>query len=341
MIGKLIPTDSDYSSTVTVTSTSSTTIPATAITASSNSEASLKDRGDSDSSSDMSTTGTTSSYEALQVVPIVSNTTDAPVTGMSSSSSSRTFAAPPNIPTPPTSCDAAASYTVKEGDTCFIIARAHGITAAEILQANPQMSGDCDLIYIDQVICLPTGFATSSGATDTTDSSSTQGTTTSTIASGQSLTTKTSTTGDGSTSTSTVDDACTLSHTVVPGDTCHNLWSKYSLTVDHFLALNPHLSIRPSGYCGIDVGDVVCVAGDPSRTKGPGGETPHPEGPSELLPHVLSTLEVIPVSIDEGQAVPHAPAATGTTDATGASRRLLGWLPVTFRTSTVRETGEE
>ncbi|KAK8085219.1 hypothetical protein PG997_006490 [Apiospora hydei] len=303
-----------------------------------------------------------SSYDALQVVPIVSNTTtDAPATDMYGSSSS-TLAAPPSMPTPPGSCDAASSYTVKMGDTCYIIARAHGITPSEILQANPQMNNDCDLIYIDQVICLPTGSATVPGATDSTDSSSAQGTssttsdeptstsdqpfvtttsttgeeiiyptgsssaegTSSTSTSDQQslITTTTSTTGDGSgasssststvdnssasssstsTSTSPVADACTLSHTVVAGDTCHNIWSKYSLTVDNFLALNPHLSIRPDGYCGIDVGGVVCVGGDP---KGP-GETSHPESPSDLEPHLLSELQVIPVSTGEGQAVPH------------------------------------
>ncbi|KAK7943776.1 uncharacterized protein PG986_012889 [Apiospora aurea] len=347
-------------------------------------------------------TGTTSSYDALQVVPIVSNTpSDVPATDMYVPSSSSTLAALPGFPTPPASCDPASSYTVKMGDTCFIIARAHGITPAEILQANPQMNNDCDLIYIDQVICLPTGSATVPGATSLTDSSSSQQgtssttsdqststsdqpfvTTTSTTgeeviyptgsnsAQGMTsiststsdqqsfITTATSTTGDGSgasssspstaddssaspssTSTSTrpVADACTLSHTVVAGDTCHNIWSKYSLTVDTFLALNPHLSMRPDGYCGLDVGDVVCVGGDP---KGP-GETSHPESPSDLEPHLLSELQVIPVSTGEGQAVPHPPAATETTDATGASRRLLRRLPVTFRTSTVRETSEE
>lgn len=248
-----------------------------------------------------------------------------------------TFAPQTDIPAPPTSCEANSSYNVKKGDTCYAIARAYDLTPADILQANPQMSDSCDLVYIDQVICLPTGPAASSGAADPSESSSAPIPHTTASADDQSTAisdrpaTFTSTTAGGgsiedssspSTSTAADNNACALSHTVVAGDTCHDTWTKYSLSEEGFLALNPHLSIRPDGYCGIAVGDVVCVAGSSSGS-------PHPKDPSDQVPKKMSALSVVPIS-DDAQNNPTSLAAV--------ARR---WLPVTFQTSTVRETGEE
>ncbi|KAK7932324.1 hypothetical protein PG985_003036 [Apiospora marii] len=246
-----------------------------------------------------------------------------------------TVAPQPDIPTPTAACEANSSYTIKKGDTCYAVARAYGLTPADILQANPQMSGSCDLVYIDQVICLPTGPATTAGTTEPSDTSSIP-VTHRTASTGDQPTTSTNSTagesgGNSSSSTSTAtdddddddddDDGCTLRHTVVAGDTCYDTWHKYSLTQETFMALNPHLSIRPDGHCAMSVGDVVCVAGND-------GGPWHPKDPSDQFPKKMSVLSVIPVS-DNAKNHPTASAE---------SKR---WLPVTFQTSRVRETGDE
>ncbi|KAK6840667.1 hypothetical protein PG995_016421 [Apiospora arundinis] len=274
-----------------------------------------------------------------------------------------TFDVESDVPRPSAAaCDASSStYTVKKGDTCYEIAQAHGLTPTDILHANPQMNNDCDLINIGQVICLPGGGAvpptgSSAGATPT-DSSSTQETP-STAASSQPPTPTTTTNpeeGDNSssgndspsssssstsTSTSTSKTGCALRHTVIPGDTCHDMWTKYSLTQDEFLSLNPRLSMRPDGYCGIAVGDVVCVSGSSGRDSGSGnggGGASPPPSPSNPFTGSLSVLSVIPVTETDKKAVERASPAPATEE----SRRLLRWLPVTFQTSTVRETADE
>jgi len=47
-------------------------------------------------------------------------------------------------------------YTVKAGDTLFIISRKFGVTVEEILNANTQIVNQ-DIIFIGQVICIPSG----------------------------------------------------------------------------------------------------------------------------------------------------------------------------------------
>ena len=58
-----------------------------------------------------------------------------------------------NIPSPPESCEGQ-FYTVRAGDTLFLIGRRLGVTVQQILAANPQITNP-DLIFIGQVICIP------------------------------------------------------------------------------------------------------------------------------------------------------------------------------------------
>ena len=46
-------------------------------------------------------------------------------------------------------------YTVRAGDTLFNISRRYGVTVEAILTRNPQIINP-DIIYIGQVICIPT-----------------------------------------------------------------------------------------------------------------------------------------------------------------------------------------
>lgn len=45
-------------------------------------------------------------------------------------------------------------YTIKAGDTFYLIAKRYGISLDELLKANPGV--DPDRLYIGQVICIPT-----------------------------------------------------------------------------------------------------------------------------------------------------------------------------------------
>lgn len=45
-------------------------------------------------------------------------------------------------------------YTIKAGDTFYLIAKRYGVSLDELLKANPGV--DPDRLYIGQVICIPT-----------------------------------------------------------------------------------------------------------------------------------------------------------------------------------------
>ncbi|MCR3923484.1 MAG: LysM domain-containing protein [Firmicutes bacterium] len=59
------------------------------------------------------------------------------------------------IPSPPTECDGQL-YTVKAGDSLFLIGRRFGVTVAQLIAANPQIVNP-NVIFVGQVICIPTG----------------------------------------------------------------------------------------------------------------------------------------------------------------------------------------
>lgn len=47
-------------------------------------------------------------------------------------------------------------YTVQPGDTLFLLSRRFGVSIQQILNVNPQITNP-DLIFVGQVICIPTG----------------------------------------------------------------------------------------------------------------------------------------------------------------------------------------
>jgi len=59
------------------------------------------------------------------------------------------------IPEPPKKCDGQ-FYTVKASDTLFSIGQRFGVTVQQITAANPQITNP-NVIYVNQVICIPTG----------------------------------------------------------------------------------------------------------------------------------------------------------------------------------------
>jgi len=59
------------------------------------------------------------------------------------------------VPNPPKECSGQL-YTVQASDSLFKIARRFGVTVEAILAANPQIVNR-DVIFIGQVICIPSG----------------------------------------------------------------------------------------------------------------------------------------------------------------------------------------
>jgi len=57
-------------------------------------------------------------------------------------------------PPPPPAVCSGFYYTVRAGDSLFLIGRRYGCTVAQLLAANPQIT-DPNVIYIGQVICVP------------------------------------------------------------------------------------------------------------------------------------------------------------------------------------------
>jgi len=62
------------------------------------------------------------------------------------------------IPAPPRSCSGQL-YTVKASDTLFGIAQRFGVTVRNITAVNPQIANP-DIIFVGQVICIPTAGPT-------------------------------------------------------------------------------------------------------------------------------------------------------------------------------------
>jgi hypothetical protein len=65
---------------------------------------------------------------------------------------------PGQIPRPPRKCDGQ-FYTIRASDTLASIARRFGVTVEQILAANRQIVNP-NIIFVGQVICIPTGIPT-------------------------------------------------------------------------------------------------------------------------------------------------------------------------------------
>lgn len=63
---------------------------------------------------------------------------------------------PGPVPPPPPPCEGGTIYTVRQGDTLFLIARRNNLALATLIAANPQITNP-DVLEIGQRICIPAG----------------------------------------------------------------------------------------------------------------------------------------------------------------------------------------
>ncbi|KAK9764227.1 hypothetical protein K7432_008447 [Basidiobolus ranarum] len=133
------------------------------------------------------------------------------------------------VPTPtstPSICQPnATKYTVKAGDTCYLISTNNGITLENLLKANPGVN--CDVIFVGQSLCIPRG------ATIPPKTTSAQPTPTPTPATCQSN---------------------TIKYTVKSGDSCHLIATNNGITVDKLTKANPGVNCN-----SISIGQSLCV----------------------------------------------------------------------------------
>lgn len=136
-------------------------------------------------------------------------------------------------------------YTVQSGDSCYKIDSKYGISLTQFLSWNPAVNTDCTNLDIGQTVCIS---VTPGGATNLTSSSSVPSSVTSSPTS--------------SPSPSVVP--CSKHYTVVTGDSCYVIDTKYGLTFSQLQALNP--GAINSDCTNLDIGQVICVAGLNSTT---------------------------------------------------------------------------
>jgi chitinase len=154
-------------------------------------------------------------------------------TSTSSSLSITSTSTTTSVSSTPSACTK--HYTVVSGDSCYAIWTEFGITEAQLYAFNPTLDTNCDL-SIGQVLCVSESPTSTSSGTISTTSSTTS-----------------SSTSASSTAT------CTEYYTVVSGDYCYLIYTKFGITEAQLYAYNPSLDTN----CDLSIGQVLCVSESP------------------------------------------------------------------------------
>lgn len=132
-------------------------------------------------------------------------------------------------------------HTVQGGDTCFKLWQANAISDQTFRSLNPGIN--CSNLQIGQRLCVGSTSSPSGRATQPTQSAPAPS-----VASPA----QQSPTG------------CARYHTIVSGDLCHLLWSRYRISQQLFYTLNPGIACQ-----NLRIGSRVCIAGaSPASTSG-------------------------------------------------------------------------
>ncbi|PIL32555.1 hypothetical protein GSI_05258 [Ganoderma sinense ZZ0214-1] len=133
--------------------------------------------------------------------------------------------------TPSQGCTA--YYTVQSGDSCGVIDAQFNITLTQFLTWNPEINSQCSNILAGIQYCVA---GPSGGSTTTTTSAAAP-------------------TGSG---TITPGQGCKQYYTVVSGDNCSVIESKFSITLTQFTTWNPEIN---SQCTNLELGVQYCVSG--------------------------------------------------------------------------------
>eukprot|EP00884_Botryococcus_braunii_P012498 jgi/Botrbrau1/21249/Bobra.39_2s0043.1 len=143
-------------------------------------------------------------------------------------------------------------YTVKSGDTCYIIWTTYSLDSNTFYALNPGIN--CNNLQIGQQVCIGGGGGPTPSPRPPPPSTPTP--------------------------TSTPPAGCTKYYTVKSGDTCYIIWTTYGLSSATFYVLNPGIKCN-----NLQIGQQVCIAGGsgptppptPPPTPTPPGGRPYPE----------------------------------------------------------------
>ncbi|PPQ88423.1 hypothetical protein CVT25_011225 [Psilocybe cyanescens] len=163
------------------------------------------------------------------IITLPPSTSTSPTGSPTSSPSS----VPTNVASGTITTGCSVYYTVQSGDFCGKIDDQFGITLTQLLTWNPEIDSECTNIQIGLAYCVSGPGAT--GSTSTT-----------------------STPAPSPTASGTITVGCTEYYTVVSGDSCPAIESKFSITFAQFQQWNPEVD---TACDNILVGFQYCVAG--------------------------------------------------------------------------------
>ena len=150
--------------------------------------------------------------------------------------------APPINAYPNATTACAQYYTVKSGDGCSSIAAAFGLTINQLSDLNPGLKTDCTNLILGEAYCVFPTYPVSSIDTGTGIPPN--------VANG------------------TITDGCSEYYTVVSGDNCGPIETKFNLTSTQFLTYNPEIATDCSN---LQLGLAYCVKSNVTTGGGTGG----------------------------------------------------------------------
>ena len=152
-------------------------------------------------------------------------------------------ASPPINAYPNATASCAQYYTVQSGDSCSSIAAAFGLTSSQLSALNPGLKADCTNLILDEAYCVFPTYPISS------------------IDAGTGI--------PPNVATGTITSGCLEYYTVVSGDTCGAIETKFNLTSAQFSTYNPEIATDCSN---LQLGLAYCVKANVSTgppTSGP------------------------------------------------------------------------
>ena len=152
---------------------------------------------------------------------------------------------PPTNAYPNATAACAQYYTVQSGDGCSSIATAFGLTSNQLFDLNPGLNTDCTNLNLGEAYCVFPTYPLSSINT-----------------------------GSGippNVANGTITDGCSEYYTVVSGDNCGLIETKFNLTSTQFLTYNAEIVADCSN---LQLGLAYCVKSNVTTGSGGGSTSP-------------------------------------------------------------------
>lgn len=140
-------------------------------------------------------------------------------------------------------------YTVVSGDSCPAVEAKFNLTLAQFVAMNPEINSQCSNLALDEAYCVNSSNSTSGGGTSGPPPNVAPG---------------------------TITAGCTTYYTIVSGDSCALVETKFNLTLVQFVTMNPEIN---SDCTNLILGEAYCVTSSNSTS---GGGT-NPSGPPSNL----------------------------------------------------------